>query len=396
LNSERGFPSRTVLAAACVVLLLVTGCGKQPEAPAAPPSIQVSVAEVATEDVPIYGEWVGEARGRADIEIRARVTGFLTGLHFLEGGLVKKGQLLYTIDQSELLESVAASQARLAAAKTELAYAETDVARYRPLAEINAVSRRDLDSAVAREDAARAGVEAAEAMLRLAEIDLSYSNIKSPMDGLIGLTKAKVGDYVGQSPNPVVLNTVSDINPIHVRFPIGEREYLDLARRIPPEDRDQRPGEQRNQIPLELILADGTVHPHPGHAKFVERSVDASTGTLTVEAEFPNPEGLLRPGLYGKVRTVIEVLHGALLIPQRAVSELQGLQQVWVVGDNGAVELRNVRMGRRVNSMWVVEDGLAAGESVVVDGIQRMRAGATVVTQPWQPPAVPAEAGQEG
>ncbi len=371
-------------------LALSASCAGQPEGPPAAP-LEVFVAEVAVRDVPIVREWVGETRGKADIEIRARVTGYLEGIHFREGGRVEKGQLLYSIDQSELLQEVNTARAGLAAARTELAYAESDVSRYRPLAEMNAVSRRDLDSAVAREQAAAAQVEAAEAILQLAEINLSYSRIKAPIEGVIGLSKAKVGDYVGQSPNPVVLNTLSDIDPIHVRFPIGEREYLEFARRYPPGERNQAPESKDERVGLDLILADGTVHPHRGFAQYVERNIDASTGTLTIEASFPNPDRILRPGQYGRIRAVVDTLENARLIPQRAVQELQGQHQVWVESD-GAVELRKVRMGRRVDRMWLVAHGLIAGERVVVDGIQHLRAGVTVDAQPWEPPPAPSEA----
>ena len=378
------------------LLALAQACDSKTDGqPTAPPP-NVFVTEVVVQDVPIVSEWVGETRGRAVIEIRARVQGFLEGIHFREGGIVKKGQLLYSIDKSELLQEQTAAQAGLAAAKTELAYAESDVARYAPLAEINAVSQRDLDSAVARQQAAVAQVEAAEAILRLAEINLSYAEIKAPMNGLIGLSKAKIGDYVGQSPNPVVLNTVSDTDPIHVRFPLGEREYLEIARRFPETERDQKPGSKDKRADLELILADGTVHPHTGHVLFIERNIDASTGTLIVEAAFPNPKLVVRPGQYGRVRTVVDTLVGARLVPQRAVQELQGQHQVWVLKDDGTVELRKVRMGRRVDQMWVVEDGLMLEERVVVEGIQRLRADIQVNAQPWEPPPVPAEAVTEG
>ena len=372
-----------------VLLALSATCASQKEGPP-PAPLEVFVTEVAVRDVPIVREWVGETRGRADIEIRARVPGYLEGIHFREGGKVVEGQLLYSIDQSELLQELNSARAGLAAARTALAYAESDVARYRPLAEMNAVSERDLDSAVALEEASVAQVEAAEAILQLAEINLSYSRIKAPIDGLIGLSKAKVGDYVGQSPNPVVLNTLSDIDPIHVRFPLGEREYLEFARRNPLEERKQDPESTDDRIALELILADGTVHAQRGFTKFVERNIDASTGTLTIEAAFPNPDRILRPGQYGRVRAVIDTLKGARLIPQRAVQELQGQHQVWVES-GGTVELRKVRMGRRVDRMWVVELGLIAGERVVVDGIQRLRAGMTVDAKPWEPPPVPSD-----
>lgn len=379
-----------------VCLLALAGCGEKSESQqAAPPPMEVFVTKVVVEDVPVVREWVGETRGVADIEIRARVHGYLQGIHFREGGLIEKGQPLYSIDPSELLQSLTAAQAQLAAAQTNLAYAESDVKRYRPLAEMNAVSQRDLDSAVARRDAALAQVEAAEAMLRLAEIDLSYAEIKAPITGLIGLSKAKVGDYVGQSPNPVVLNTLSDTDPIHVRFPIGENEYLEIARGYPASERKKRELKKDEGPLLELILANGSVHPEAGHVKFVERNVSASTGTLMLEAAFPNPKLVLRPGQYGRVRAVIEVLEDRLLVPQRAVVELQGQYQIWVVKDDGGVELRNVEMGRRVDWRWVVRQGLSAGETVVVDGIQRLRAGVKVKTSPWEPP-FSEESGTEG
>ena len=377
----------SVLLAPLALLVLSANCASQPEPPPSAP-LEVSVAKVTVRDVPIVREWVGETRGKADIEIRARVKGYLEGIHFREGGKIEKGQLLYSIDQSELLQEVNAARAGLAAARTELAYAESDVARYRPLAEMNAVSRRDLDSAVASEQAAAAQVEAAEAILKLSEINLSYSRIKAPIDGLIGLSQAKVGDYVGQSPNPVVLNTLSDIDPIHVRFPLGEREYLEFARRSGGKDR--APRSEKDRVALDLILADGTLHPHRGFIEFVDRQVDASTGTLMLEASFPNPERILRPGQYGRVRAVVDTLRNARLIPQRAVQELQGQHQVWIESD-GTVELRRVRMGLRVDRMWVVTHGLIAGERVVVEGIQRLRAGVTVDAKPWEPPPAPSE-----
>jgi membrane fusion protein (multidrug efflux system) len=376
-----------VTAIAVVVVVLFASCRTAEQAPAQAPVVEVAVAPVETEDIPVWQEWVGETRGEADIEIRARVPGYVEAIHFREGSAVKKGQLLYSIDQSELLEEVTAARARLAAAQTDLAYAKSDVDRYRPLAEINAVSRRDLDSAVARHDAAVAEVEAAEALLRLHEINLSYSRIRAPISGVIGLSQAKVGDYVGQSPNPVVLNTVSKIDPIHVRFPVGEREYLEFARRLDAL-KNKETGERKTA--LTLVLADGTVHPYPGRVEFVQREIDASTGTLMIEASFPNPDKILRPGQYGRVRTVVDVLDGALLVPQRSVQELQGQYSVWVVRDDATVEQRRVEMGYRVDQRWQVTAGVEPGERIVVDGIQRLRSGVRVDVKPWTPPAIDA------
>lgn len=366
------------LATIWVSLLGLLGSCAGPGEPPPPPPPEVLVAGVLVRDVPVTREWVGEARGLADIEIRARVQGFLEGIHFEEGTRVRKGQLLYTIDPSELEEQVNAAKAGVAEAETLLANAEADVRRYRPLAEMNAVSQRDLDNAVARRDATRSEVEAAQANLRYARINLSYAEISSPMDGIIGLTQAKVGDFVGAAPNPVVLNTVSDVDPILVRFAISEREYLALARAIS----DRR--EEGKRIGLDLILADGTVHDQQGHVETIDRQVNASTGTLTVQARFPNPGGILRPGQYGKVRAVVRTIPQALLVPQRAVQELQGQYQVWVVADDDSVEPRFVEPGLRVDDLWVIDSGLEDGDRIVVEGFQRVRSGMTVSTKPFQ------------
>jgi membrane fusion protein (multidrug efflux system) len=371
-------------------LLLALACDTTPKPQAPPPVMEVSVTPVELEDIPVWREWVGETRGQADIEIRARVSGFLEEIHFREGSRIEKGQLLYSIDQSELLQEVTAARAGLAAAQTSLAYTDSDVKRYRPLAEINAVSQRDLDSAVAMYDASVAQVEAAEALVRLQEINLSYSRIVAPIDGVIGLSKARVGDYVGQSPNPVVLNTLSQTDPIHVRFPVGEQEYLEFARRYPEVQAGEEQPSSDSPLPLELILADGSIHEERGQVEFVEREIDASTGTLIIEASFRNPELILRPGQYGRVRAMVDVLENARLVPQRAVLELQGQYSVWVVGEGGAVEQRTVQMGRRVDQRWQVREGLEPGEVVVVDGLQRLRAGVKVKTTPWAPPATAA------
>ena len=374
--------------AALVGLVGTIGCAEPAQAPLPLPA-QVRVTEVVVRDVPLIREWVGQTRGQADIDIRARVQGFLQGVHFEEGRSVTEGQLLYTIDPSELLEQVTAAEAEVAAAKTVLANAEIDVRRFRPLAEIKAISRRDLDNAVAQEEAAKSGVEAAEARLQLARINLSYTEIRSPMDGLIGLTQAQVGDFVGAAPNPIVLNTVSRIDPIHVRFSISEREYLMLARRYAAlgDPQAQKERREKREPGLELLLADGTLHAHRGRAETVDRKIDAMTGTLAIEAAFPNPDRLLRPGQYAKVRSVTEVREGALLVPQRAVQELQGRFLVWVVGDDDTVKSRIVQPGPRAGDLWVIDEGLETGLRVVVEGIQRLRNGAKVVAHPYEPPA---------
>jgi membrane fusion protein (multidrug efflux system) len=363
-------------------LVLAGACNEEPPPPPPPPEVQV--VEVKAEDVELPREWVAELRGQADIEIQARVRGFVEKIHFEEGRRVKKDQLLYTIDQSELLQEVTAADANLAAAKTLRANAESDVRRYRPLAEMKAVSVRDLENAEAKYEASIAQVEAAEAQLELARINLSYSEVRSPMDGLIGITQAKVGDFVGTFGNSK-LNTVSRIDPIHARFSITEREYLRFARELTPEEMAEKAADQ-NQF-LELLLADGSLFPHKGKAVTADREINADTGTLTLEASFPNPEELLRPGQYAKVRAVYETVEGALLVPQRAMQEMQGSFFLWVIKDDQTAENVPVTPGSRYKDQWIIAKGIEAGQRVVVEGLQRVRAGMTVSASPYQPPA---------
>jgi membrane fusion protein (multidrug efflux system) len=367
--------------AVCAAIL--PACSK-PVATAAPP-LEVPVVQVIQRDTPITAERVGQIYGAEDIEIRARVPGFLEGVHFKEGSTVKKGDLLYTIDPREQEEKVAQVQGELASAKTRLVKAESDVKRYRPLAEMRAVSQADLDSAVAAEGSARGQVDAAEASLRSARISLGYTRILSPIDGLIGMTHAKVGDYVGQFPNPIVLNTVSNVASVQARFSITERDYLDLMRKFGA----QGEGTTRRDD-IELLLADGSVYPHKGSLDFADRQVDASTGTLRIQASFPNPDRLLRPGQYARVRIVIDIRKGALLVPQRAVQELQGQQMVSIVGADDTVQSRTLQMGPRIGSLWMVDQGLNPGDRVILEGAQKVRPGAKVV--PKEVPA-PEDAG---
>jgi membrane fusion protein (multidrug efflux system) len=273
---------------------------------------------------------------------------------------------------------VAAARATLAEAQVLLANAEADVKRYRPLAEINAISQRDLDNAEAQEGAARERVEAAKALLSLAETQLEYTRIRAPFDGVIGFTQAKVGDFVGQFPNPVTLNTISKIDPIHVRFALSEREYLEIIARL----RARKEPDERPEQPIEMILADGSVHDYPGTVEVVERAIDPSTGSFPVEAQFPNPEGVVRPGQYTKVRAIWDTRRNALLVPQRAVVELQGQYFVYVIDAENRLENRAITPGPRMEDSWVVDAGLSPGERVVVEGLQRARPGIAVQPKP--------------
>jgi len=363
------------------VAALAAACGK-PEPPEMPP-MAVQVYEARPRDIPIYLEVVGQTRGSVDIPIRARVDGVLEEMHFLEGRRVEKGQLLYVIDPVPYKSRVAEAQGRLAEAQTRLAKAKSDLDRIRPLAEMDAVSKQDLDGAVAQYEAARGGVQAARAQLEQAEIQLGYTRIKAPVDGLIGITQAKVGEYVGSSPNPVVLNFVSQTDPIRVRFSINEREYLQIQRGISRNlPRSGQP--EKSKVELELILADGTMHDYRGHVVTFDAAVDPATGTLTLEADFPNPDLLVLAGQFARVRGVVEERKDAIAVPQRAVIETQGLFQLAVVGNDDTVELRRVELGPRVGDRWIVESGLAAGERIAVEGLQRIRTGTKIAPQPME------------
>ncbi len=372
--------ARACFAAGVAALLTLNGC--EPEPPPAPPPLQIAVVSPVPRDIPIRMDAVGETQGSVDIPIRARVDGVLEEMHFREGRPVEQGQLLYVIDPRPYQAEVVEAEGRLAEARTRLSKAKSDLDRIRPLAEINAVSRQDLDGAVAQYEAALGALQAARAQVEQAEIRLGYTRISAPVAGLIGITQAKVGEYVGRAPNPVVLNVVSQIDPIRVRFSINEVQYLQFRRAaILSADGD----DQRDEAPLELILADGTVHDYRGHVVSFDANVDPTTGTLTVEADFPNPDKLILPGQFARIRATVEVRRDALAVPQRAVLETQGLYQLAVVKDDDTVELRRVEMGPRVGEAWIVDSGLEPGERVAVEGLQRIRSGMTVVPRPEGP-----------
>ena len=355
-------------------MLLLVACGEEKMAPAPPPA-NVSVIETTAEDVPLYQEFVGQTSGLKDIAIRARVEGFLEGMHFKEGSEVKKGDLLYTLESQPFEEKVAARMSNVAEAETMRAKAKGDLGRIKPLAEINAVSQSDLDEAEAAFAAAISSVEAAKANLRAAKIELSYTVIKSPINGIIGKTQAKVGDFVGKDPNPVILNTVSRIDTILVTFYITETQYLGLARFLAANGAGQKAKQEAN---LELILIDDSVYEHKGKPDFVDREVDSTTGAMLVQASFPNPDKLLRPGQFAKVRARIRIEKGGILIPQRCVMELQGLYSVFVIDASNKVEIREISVGEKAGSFWLITAGLKPGEKVVYEGLQKVKDGATV------------------
>ena len=359
----------------CIFFLLFFACSQKEEQAQLPPP-NVTVYQTKAQEVPIFQEFVGQIYGFKDIAIRARVEGFLEGIHFEEGSKVREGAMLYTLESQPFEADVAANMSRVAEAKTRRAKAESDLNRIRPLAEEKAVSESDLDSAVAQHDASIESVKAAEANLRASRIQLGYTKISSPISGIIGKTNAKVGDFVGRSPNPVILNTVSRVDTILVEFFITETQYLQLARQYSAKVASTVQKARRES--LELILADGSLYGHKGIPDFVDRNVDPTTGAMLVQASFPNPQELLRPGQFAKIKALVAMVKEGILIPQRCVMELQGLYSVYVVGDGDKVQTREVKVGPKIKQFWLITEGLMPGERIVYEGLQGVRDGVVV------------------
>ena len=361
-------------------ILIFIGCKNKDAAQMAP--LDIPVFEALQEDVPIYDELVGQIYGLKDIPIRARVDGYLEKISFEEGSRVNRGDLLYSIDPDPFLAEVAAQESQLAEAQTMMVNAKNELDRYIPLAEMNAVSKSDLDAAQASYDASVAGVQAAEANLRQARIKLSYTTIKAPITGMIGATEAREGEYVGRDPNPVILNTLSRIDTVRVQFSISETKYLEVARtyqgRRADEEISREVDEGRVEPQVELILADGSLFEHKGNIDFVNSQINANTGSLLIQASFPNPSRILRPGLYAKVRIRLSIAENAVVIPQRCLTELQGQYSAMVVSAENTIETRPVTIGQRMGDMVLISDGLKAGEKVVIDAIQKVQSGMPV------------------
>lgn len=361
---------------------LAAGCGSK-EAKKLP-APEVYVTQAVQKDVPVMMELVGQTSGSKDVEIRARVEGYLESVDFLEGDFVKQGDLLYTIDPKPFQASLAQAKGNLANAKAKLEGAEITYNRLKPLAAQQAVSQQDFDTATANRDSAKASVDAAQAAVDQAQLNLGYTRIAAPLSGLADLTKVKPGNLVGRSES-TLLTTISVVDPIYFTASITEADYLRLAGKALSEKRDGKAKESKDspaKADIELILADGRPLPQKGRMDAAQRAVDPRTGTLAVRCLFPNPDRVVRPGQYGRVRFVLDTLSGAVCVPQRAVQELQGVQQVVVVGADRKAEIRTVKMGPRDGELWTVLDGLKAGETVVVEGLQSVKPGAEVAPKP--------------
>jgi membrane fusion protein (multidrug efflux system) len=357
-----------------LLIVIMAGCGKKDQTQQkAPP--EIPVVKVERQDVPIYQEFVGQIYGLKDITIRARVEGFLEGIHFEEGTRVNKGQLLYTIDPQPFKAKVAAQMSNLAEAKTMLAKSESDLNRIRPLAENNAVSQSDLDAAVAQFEAAQASVEAAKANLEYAQIELSYTQIKSPINGIIGKTQAKVGDFVGRDPQSSYLNEVSNIEEILVEFFLSESQYLRVVRELVERKGKIEKRDTGDRAELRLILADGNQYDQVGYLTFMDRGVNPSTGSILLQASFPNPDRILRPGQFARVVVEMDKVDNAMLIPQQVVNEVQGIFSVYVVDDSSKVENRSIGIFEQYKDYYIVESGLKGDETIVLEGLQKVRSG---------------------
>jgi RND family efflux transporter MFP subunit len=403
--------SESLLVAA--VAFQLTGCGRISAGAAEPTPPEVEVVAVEQKDIPIYREWIGTLDGLVNAAIRSQVTGYLLTQDYPEGSFVRKGQLLFQIDPRPLQAAADQAKGQLAQANGQLALAQAqyqqseaqlasaeanqrkaqfDENRYIPLAKEHAVTQQDLDNAVQSNDSAKAqvkmataqieaakaqieaasaAVEAAKASLEAANVNLGFTKLYSPIDGIAGNAQIQIGNLVNPAANAVT--TVSTVDPIKVTFAVSEQEYLRLSKQYKPTDPTP---------PLELILADGTVYPHPGKYAFAGRQVNQSTGAIEATGLFPNPGNILRPGQYGKVRVAVETLRGALLVPLQAVSELQGSYEVAALDGNDAVSIKTIHVGDQVGAWWVVSDGLNPGERVIVDGIQKVGPGMHVKPKP--------------
>jgi membrane fusion protein (multidrug efflux system) len=368
-------------------LIVMMGCKKSTPA-ASPQPTDVEVVEVEQKDVPIYGQWIGTLDGFVNADVKAQVTGYLLRQEYKEGSFVRKGQLLFQIDPRPFQAALDQANAQLAQARAQLLTAEANemqsrlnVEKYAPLAKEQAASQQDLDNATntnrankATVEANKASIQAAEAAVENAAINLDFTRLISPIDGIAGLAQNQVGNLVSVN-SSVPITTVSTVDPIKVYFTPSEPEYLAFAR---GSRTVASLTAHESRIPIDLILADGTTYPHKGRIEFANRQVDQNTGTIRIAALFPNPGNILRPGGYGQVRALTRIQTGALLVPQRAVNDVQGTYQVAVVDKDNTVSIRTVQVGERVGPMWIVNDGLKRGERVVAEGVQKVAPGTRV------------------
>jgi membrane fusion protein (multidrug efflux system) len=368
--------SRLVLAVLLATVSTAVGCGKTIAAPAVAVP-EVEVASVVQKDVPVFSEWVATLDGYVNAQIQPQVTGYIIRQTYKEGSFVHKGQILFHIDPRPFQAVLEQANAQLAQAQAQLAKTAMDVDRDTPLAKERAIAQSQLDNDIQANRAANAAVKATEAQVEQAQLNLEFTDVKSLVDGIAGIAQVQIGNLVTPT---TVLTSVSQINPIKAYFSLSEQEYIHFADRINADAQKEIPS---NGPPFELILADGSVYPYKGVGLLANRQVDVSTGSIQIVCSFPNPQNFLRPGQFGRLRAAPEVRRGALLVPQKAVSELQGNYQVAVVGADNKVSIREVKAGDRIGPMWIVEGGVKPGEQVVIEGLQKVQNGGTVkIKQP--------------
>lgn len=360
---------------------IIFSCKKGDKQQAMPPQ-PFEVYEIQAKSVPIYEEFVGQIYGEKDIPIRARVEGFLEGIHFDEGERVEKGQLLYSIDPDPFQEKVVAEESKVSEAQTVLVQAESDLRRIEPLAAMDAVSQQELDMSVSKRDAAQSSLEAAKANLNIAKINKGYCKMYAPIEGIIGKTNAREGEFVGKDPNPVILNTVSQLRAIRVQFFLTEPDYLKIARAyLTAEEMEMRRVEGDDRAELELILADGTLYDQKGEVDFIDRNIDSSTGSILVQASFPNPQRLIRPGQFARVRIRVREDENSIVIPQKCAKELQGQFSVMFVNNENVLESKTVQVTDKVGEFYIIKEGLNNGDKIILEGIQKARSGMEIIPQ---------------
>jgi membrane fusion protein (multidrug efflux system) len=359
--------------------IALTACGKKTPPPPPPP--EVLVTEVKQQDTPIYNEYVGQLDASVNATIQSRVQGYLVSQNYKEGQLVKKDDVLFEIDRRPFEAALAQAKAAFLQADASAKQAEMNAQRATDLFQRKVSSEQERDNATQSAAAARAQAEAQRAAVEQAQLNLDYTTIHAPVDGIAGLVKVQVGDLISAG---TILTTVTKVDPMKAYFTVSEQRFSEYSRRYAdPEELSKHEKELR----FELILADGTVYPHTGELFAKDNQVDVRTGSLRIAALFPNPGNILRPGQFARIRVLSEIKPAALLVPQRAVSELQGTNQVAIVGPDNKVHIQPVKMGRRVDHDWIVEDGLKAGDKIIVEGIQKAREGGLVNPKPWTPPA---------
>ena len=365
-------------------LITMAGCGQESESTSTQTPPEVKVVEVIQKDVPIHSEWVGTTDGHVNAQIRSQVTGYLLRKAYAEGAYVRKGRLLFELDPSKFKAELAQASAELRRERAQLEKRKLDVQRDTPLAKEGAISQKELADSVQAYAAAKASVAAAVAAVDQAKLNLGWTRIVAPIDGVVGIAEAQIGDLIQPSTE---LTSMSTLDPIRVYFPISEQEYLHGAKEINKsyeERKNKRHSPSDPPVPVELILSDGTVYPQTGQFFLADRQVDVKTGTIRMAALFKNPGNLLRPGLFVRVRAVIKTKKGALLVPQRAVTEMQGNYQIYVVTKDNKVEIRPAKVAERIDNLWIIDEGLNAGDQVVVEGLQKLRADMVVNPQPFE------------